>query len=540
MQTFEISTLDNHIRLGTIANHSDNTRPVNDRVHQVPAGEPVRVRLFAVGTILTAFVEDHYTLTMNAVCLENTQLIAEAFQGTVTIHDFSLHAPKPARTSKSASGPDILFIAFDDLNTWSKLYDSSFPIEMPNLERLAARGCLFERAYCTTPACGPSRAAVMSGLRATTTGMYNNPHRLEDHHRDTVFLPQWFQAHGYRTWGVGKILHGEPVHAGDPSRPIWQDFTRKTVIYPENKLNGPTGKGPGANRVFDWGLMEGKLGDDLTIALAIEKMRQKRDGKPVFQAVGIFSPHLPHYARTEHFAGYPVESLTVPPMPRDDYDDIPPIARETVLYQRYFNQQLFDACAAGDPGPLHKLIQSYQASATYGDEMLGRLLDELDRSGRADETIVVLWSDHGYHLGDKESVIKFSLWEMANHVPLIIVAPGLTTPGSRCDEAVSLVDLYPTLVELARLPPKEGLDGQSLVPLLKDPQADRAEPAITTWLEGNHAVRSKDWRYIRYADGSEELYLDDDPWNLDNLAERSESLKVISGHRSWLPENASQ
>jgi arylsulfatase A-like enzyme len=346
--------------------------------------------------------------------------------------------------------------------------------------------------------------------------------------------------HGYRTWGVGKILHGEPLHAGDPSRPIWQDFTRKTVVYPENKLNGPTGKGLGRNRVFDWGLMEGRLGDDTTIDLAVEKMRQQPDGKPVFQAVGIFSPHLPHYARKQHFAGYPIQSLTAPPMPADDYDDIPPIARETVLYQRYFNQQLFDAYAASDPGSLHKLIQSYQAAATYADEMLGRLLDELDASGRADETIIVLWSDHGYHLGDKESVIKFSLWERANHVPLIIVAPAVTTPGRRCDETVSLVDLYPTLVELAGLPPKEGLDGQSLVPLLKDPQANRNEPAITTWLEGNHAVRSKDWRYIRYRDGSEELYRDGDLWNHENLAARPESSAALKRLRKWLPEDAKQ
>jgi arylsulfatase A-like enzyme len=513
---------------------------VNDRVHQVPVGKPIRVQLFAIGTILTAFVEDQTTLTMNAVSLENTRLIAEAFQGAVTMHDFTLRAPKPVQASESASGPDILFIAVDDLNTWSKLYDPACPIEMPNLERLAARGTFFTRAYCAAPACNPSRAAVMSGQHPTTSGLYNNPDKLTKHHRDTVFLPQWFQQHGYRTWGAGKILHGEPLHAGDPGRPIWQDFTRKSVIYPNSKLHGPSGKGPGKNRVFDWGLMEGKLSDDLTMEMAIEKMRQRKGDGPVFQAVGIFSPHLPHFARKEHFDRYPIGSLTVPPMPADDYDDIPPIARETVLYQRYFNQQLFDACAAGDPGPLHQLIQSYQAAATYADEMLGRLLDELDASGRADDTVIALWSDHGYHLGDKESVIKFSLWEMACHVPLIIVAPGVITPGSRCDETVSLIDLYPTLIELAGLPPKEGLDGQSLVPLLKDPQADRAEPAITTWLEGNHAVRSKDWRYIRYRDGSEELYRDDDMWNHENLADHHEFDPVIAMLRKTLPGNATK
>lgn len=521
---------------------SENTGPVRDRVHRVPVGEPIRVQLFSVGTVSTVFIENHVTLTMNALSLETTDLMLEAFAGTVTIREFTLFQPAVKANSGAVrqGAKDVLFIAIDDLNTWTKLHDPSFPIEMPNLERLASRGCLFERAYCTTPACGPSRAAVMSGLRATSTGMYNNPDRLEQHHRNTVFLPQWFQTYGYRTWGVGKILHGEPLHAGDSSRPIWQSFTRKSVVYPESKLNGPTGNRHGANRVFDWGLMEGKLSDDLTIDLAIKKMRQVRDERPIFQAVGIFSPHLPHYARSEHFDRYPIESLVVPPMPADDYEDIPSIARETVLYQRYFNQQLFDAYQAGNPEPLHKLVQSYQAAATCADEMLGRLLDELDRSGRADETIIVLWSDHGYHLGDKESVIKFSLWEMACQVPLVIVAPGVTTPGSRCDETVSLVDLYPTLVELAGLPPKDGLDGQSLVPLLKNPQADRVEPAITTWLEGNHAVRTKDWRYIRYKDGSEELYHDRDIWNHKNVASKPQSSEIIQTLRGWLPEESNR
>ena len=400
MQTFEISTLDNHIRVGAIARHSDNTRPVNDRVHQVSVGEPVRVQLFAVGTILTAFVEDHHTLTMNAVSLENTQLIAEAFQGTVTIRDFTLHAPKPAQTSKPASGPDVLFIAVDDLNTWSKLYDPSFPVEIPNLERLASRGALFTRAYCAAPACAPSRAAVLSGQRPSTSGLYNNPDKLEKHHRNTIFLPQWFQQHGYRTWGVGKILHGEPLHAGDPTRPVFEQFTKKQVIFPPEKLHGPT-TGPGKNPIFDWGEMEGRIGDDRTIDLAIDRIKDARetDAPPEFQAVGIYSPHLPHFAKPEHFVRYPSESLVLPPMPEDDFDDIPAAGRAMADFQKSWNQHLFDARDAGDPAPLAKLVQSYQAAATYGDEMLGRLLDALDSTGRADETVIVLWSDHGYHLG---------------------------------------------------------------------------------------------------------------------------------------------
>jgi len=442
------------------------------------------------------------------------------------------------KTRPVAEGaPDILFVAIDDLNTWSKLYDPAFPIEVPNLERLAARGAFFTRAYCAAPACAPSRAAVMSGQHPSTSGLYNNPNKLEDHHAETVFLPQWFQRHGYRTWGVGKILHGEPKTIGDPPRPIFESFTKKNIIFPPDKLHGPT-KGAGHQLVYDWGEMEGPLSDDRTLDLAIARMKEIREAEapPEFQAVGIFSPHLPHYARPEHFARYPADSLVLPPMPGDDFDDIPAAGRAFADFQKSWNQDLFDAHAAGDPGPLRTLVRSYQAAASYADEMIGRLLDALDATGRADATVIVLWSDHGYHLGDKESVVKFTLWEMACRVPLVIVAPGVTEPGTRIDTPVDLVDLYPTLVELAGLPSKPGLDGESLVPLLKNPGACRETPAITTFLEGNHAIATKDWRYLRYADGSEELYRAGDVWNHDNVAGDAEHAKVLAGLREWLPD----
>ncbi len=438
---------------------------------------------------------------------------------------YQREAPKDAR--------DILFIAVDDLNTWSKLYDPEFPITMPNLEKLASRGAFFTRAYCTAPACAPSRAAVLSGQRPSTSGLYNNPDKLEKHHADTVFLPQWFQRHGYQTWGVGKILHGEPDTIGDPPRPIFQRFARKEVYFPEEKLNGPTTVA-GRAKIFDWGIMTGELSDDRTIRLASEWLLEPRSprGPPSFQAVGIFSPHLPHFARQEQFDRYPLESLTLPPMPEDDFEDIPPAGRAIADFQKSWNQHLFDARDAGDLQPLSGLVQSFQAAATYADEKLGELLDALEQTGRADETIIVLWSDHGYHLGDKDSVVKFTLWEMACRVPLVIIAPGVTQPGTRIDTPVSLVDLYPTLVELADLPPKPGLDGESLVPLLKDPAAVRNTPAITTFLEGNHAVVTKEYRYIHYADGSEELYRAGDNWNHENLAGRPQFAEKLSSLRT--------
>ena len=184
------------------------------------------------------------------------------------------------------------------------------------------------------------------------------------------------------------------------------------------------------------------------------------------------------------------------------------------------------------------MVQSYQAAADFADQMVGRLIDKLDASGRAGNTIVVLWADHGYHLGDKESCVKFTLWEKANHVPLIIVAPGVTTPGRRVDAPVSLVDIYPTLLELTGLPRKPDNDGESLVPLLKNPNAKREQPAVMTWQRGNHAVRTERWRYIRYYDWSEELYDHTrDPWEWKNLAGDPEYADVIAEHKRWLPDD---
>ncbi len=226
-------------------------------------------------------------------------------------------------------------------------------------------------------------------------------------------------------------------------------------------------------------------------------------------------------------------------MPEDDFDDIPAAGRAMADFQKSWNQHLFDARDGDDIEPLAKLVHSYQAAATYADEMLGRLLEALDETDRADDTMIVLWSDHGYHLGDKDSVVKFTLWEMACRVPLVIVAPRVTIPGTRIDTPVSLVDLYPTLIELAGLPNKPGLEGESLVPLLKNPDHPRKAPAITTFLKGNHAVATKDGRYIRYADGSEELYRADDVWNHDNLlvGPEAERHRQIAGElHQWLPK----
>ncbi len=426
--------------------------------------------------------------------------------------------------------PDVLFIAIDDMNDWTTLFDKANPIKTPNLERLAARGMFFSRAYCSVPACLPSRTAILTGFGPDTTRCYTNRDGgFWQRSGDVVTLPRYFRDQGYAARGAGKIFHhGGAVRGGDPRgvQHSWDDFQK--LFPPRRKgpnYNGYRG-GPLANVWFDWGEQREKMVDYDTVEYAEEVMAGKWD-KPMFLAAGIFKPHLPFYAPPEVFERYPIDETKLPAMPENDLDDVPPIGKR-MAHTEFFIYSNVTKHEAPDPRSIKRMVQCYQASADFADSMVGRLLDALDKSGRADNTIIVLWADHGYHLGDKESCVKFTLWEKANHVPFIIVAPGVTKPGSVCDEPVTLLDIYPTLLELCGLPPKAGNDGHSLVPLLENPDAEWPHPAIMTQGKGNHALRTDRWRYIRYRDGSEELYdHENDPWEWKNLAGDEQYAGVI-------------
>jgi len=437
--------------------------------------------------------------------------------------------------------PDVLFIAIDDMNDWTTLFDENNPIQTPNLERLAARGMFFRRAYCAVPACVPSRTAILSGLSPMTSGCYDNggSDKVWNQDSDVVSLPQYFRNHGYQARGAGKIFGDHWRHRGDDPRGTsqsWDDF-QEFVLTPSPHLNGYTKDQVKrlATSAFDWGEVDRReqMGDEQVLAYVSKVMTERRE-KPMFLAAGIYKPHLSFYAPPENFKRYPIDETKLPPMPAGDLDDVPAIGK-TMAHTEFFIYGNVIKHTAPDPRSLKRLVQCYQASADYADSVVGRLLDALDASGRADNTIIVLWSDHGYHLGDKESCVKFTLWEKANHVPFIIVAPGVTQPGTVCDEPVTLLNIYPTLAELCGLPPRADNDGHSLVPLLKNPDADWPHPAIMTQREGNHALRTDRWRYIRYRDGTEELYdHHSDPWEWKNLAGKPQHAEVIRELRKKL------
>jgi arylsulfatase A-like enzyme len=486
-----------------------------------------------------------------AMTLNVTKKILGLLLLTLLTSVCSAQEPK-AGAETPATKMDILFIAIDDMNDWTTLFDKNNPIQTPNLERLAARGAFFEKAYCASASCNPSRTATLTGLRPSTSGVYNNPDPWREMLPDAVTLPTYFHQHGYRTRGAGKIFHHGPTGAEDPANPSFEEFFEMRRS-PKPKIR----KGAFGN--FDWGPVEEKLTDEFTVEWAMERMKDMPRDKPLFLAAGIFHPHLPHFAPPSVFDLYPFDQVVMPPMPPGDLDDVPQIGIDMAHTEWRWHGYLFDdemahtqwtrsgkpsdaSAAEDDSASLKSLVRAYQASSSYADAKIGQLLDQLDATGRAENTIIVLWSDHGYHLGDKESVVKFTLWEKSSHVPFIIVAPGITQPGTRIDTPVGLVNIYPTLLDLAGLPAKPDVDGQSLVPLLKDPQARWDRPALMTQGRGNHAVRSRDWRYIHYKDGTEELFdcKTDDPWNHSNLLageDKENYAAVVSEHKKWLPKD---
>ena len=420
--------------------------------------------------------------------------------------------------------PNVLFIAVDDLNDWIGCLGGHSQTCSPHIDALAKRGVLFERAYCAAPACNPSRAALMTGIAPYKSGVYHNPQAWRTAMPDAVTLPQLFMRHGYHAWGCGKIYHG-----AFPDDASWEEYQKKG--------NDPKPKKTPVNGIpktahFDWGPVDATneaMNDHRMVDWAIEKLQQEHD-QPFFLACGIYRPHLPWYVPQKYFDMYPLDEIELPKVNDDDLSDIPPAGVRIAKPQGDHKKVL-----ATDQWK--QAVQGYLASVTFADDQVGRLIAALDASDHAKNTIVILWGDHGWHLGEKHHWRKFSLWEEADRAPLMMVVPNTTKAGGRCASPVSFMDIYPTLAELCGLPLGEHLDGVSLQELLADPQVDWDRPAITTHGRNNHAVRSQRWRYIRYEDGSEELYdHNNDEYEWTNLATDPAQESDKKDLAKWLPK----
>lgn len=439
-------------------------------------------------------------------------------------------APAALLAQRNASPRrNVLFIAVDDLNDWIGCLGGHPDTKTPNFDRLAKRGVLFTKAYCAAPLCNPSRAALMTGLRPSSTGVYDNsqPFR-QSPSKGAVTLAQYFRANGYKAMGSGKIYHDS-----FPDPASWDEWA---PALDKQKFTDPVPEGRPLNGIpdtaqFDWGPLKQKdseMGDFQTVNYISAQLKKTHD-KPFFLACGLFKPHLPWYVPEKYFDAFPPDKLAMPSIKQDDLDDIPPIGRKMAKPDGDHKKII-------EHNQYRKAVQAYLSSISFCDGQLGRVLDALDQSAYKDNTTIVLWSDHGWHLGEKLHWRKFALWEEATHNVLMITAPGITKPGGRCERPVSLMDLYPTLVELQGLPAKPGLEGVSLVPLLKNPTATWDRPAVTTYGRNNHSVRTQRFRYIRYSDGTEELYdHQDDDLEWHNLAKDPKYEVVKREHARWLP-----
>ncbi len=431
---------------------------------------------------------------------------------------------------KPPKQPNVLFICIDDLNDWVGCLGGHPDVKTPNLDRLAARGVLFSRAYCAAPACGPSRTAVMTGIRPATSGVYNNaqPFRESGVLRDAVTLPQHFMGHGYAAMGSGKIYHGI-----FPDPPSWDDYwpSKMTTRPPDPMPDGRPLNGIPETRHFDWGPVNvdnAEMGD-VQVAEWVSGQLSKQHDTPFFLGCGFYKPHLPWYVPGKYFDMYPVDTITLPNVKEDDLDDIPEQGRRIA-------RPGGDHATVLEHGQWRKAVQGYLASITFADDCLGTVIDALDAGPNSDDTIVILWSDHGWHLGEKLHWRKFALWEEATRNVLMVAAPGVTKPGGVCDATVNLLDVYPTLVDLCGLSPKPELEGESLVPFLRDPARPSNRPSLTTRSRNSHSLRSDRWRYIRYSDGTEELYDHDaDEMEWDNLAGDPALGDVKRELAVWLP-----
>lgn len=369
---------------------------------------------------------------------------------------------------------------------------------------------------------------MLLGQLPSTTGHYFLSPGFRDVAitRDSETMFQTFRRHGYYTATRGKIFHGR----ADPAS--FDEISPATGWRrPQEKLHY---KVPGSHPLWDWGQVDvpdADMRDAQTAAWAADRLPQLAAAdQPFFLAVGFSLPHVPIYASQTWFERYPLDTLQLPATLSTDGDDIPEIALQLSL-----NPTAPRDTWMQEHDESKQAVRAYLATISFVDALVGTVLEGLAQSGEADETIVVLWSDHGFHMGEKQKWAKRSLWEESTRVPLIVRAPGKAAGETAAP--VGLIDIYPTLVELCGLPMPEHLDGRSLNSLLEDPQAAWEHPALCTFGKNNHSLRSRHFRYTLYADGSEELYDHrSDPHEWSNLAKDAKFARVIAEHRRFLPQ----
>ncbi|MEZ5038739.1 MAG: sulfatase [Saprospiraceae bacterium] len=420
--------------------------------------------------------------------------------------------PKPSSEDQSQKF-NVLFLTVDDMNGWNTR--NEYPaVKMPYFDKFKKEACNFTKNICPAPVCVPSRAAFFSGIAPHKTGAYYNgcdPWRRSELLRQAETIPECFKRNGYETFGRGKIFHAQLEEGREEAmfdnRPIY-----KGGFGPFAEREDWVGGKGQFQSVKAWEGPDSDFPDVKNADAAIEFLQQNHD-KPFFCYLGLWRPHTPYTAPKRFFELYEESAVTYPTGWKEgDLDDIPTMGLDLVDSLSFFGTDL-----PSKRETFKRMIYGYLATMSFADWSVGRVIAALDNSPYADNTIVVVASDNGYHMGEKEKWQKGTLWELSAYSPLLIRLPG----GSALElpQTVSLMDIYPTLIELCHLtPPKQPLDGESLMAIIRDPSAKRA-PSFMTYGEAYSSVLDGQYRYIRYPDGTEELYDHAiDPHEWDNLA----------------------
>lgn len=444
--------------------------------------------------------------------------------------DVGAAAPRPAKPM------NVLFIALDDLNDYPSLMRNYPGVKTPNMDAFAKTALRFSRAYCSGTMCNPSRSAILSGIAPYRSGIYANGQKWQDSPllNSVKTLPQAFRDTGFHSMGCGKLYHTRPTDEQWSAQ--WDDDEGgRGKFAPNRPASMPASiKRPG---LFNFGTAaEAEISDFQLLAHARRRLAASYD-KPFFMAHGIRYPHNPWVVPQRFLDLYPEAEMSFPPpgYKEDDLADLPPVGREYAL-----SPVSHEALQKG--GHWKPLVRHYLAAISTADHVFGQVIEALDKSPHKDSTIVVVWADHGFHMGEKNHFAKYALWEQATSVLFMVRVPGMTTPGAISGRTVSLQDIYPTLVELCALKdPGHELSGNSIVPLLRQADAPWPHPALTTHLRNDYGLRTERWRYIRYHDGSEELYDHrSDPNEWHNLAGDENLVSVKKRLAAYLPEQSAE
>jgi arylsulfatase A-like enzyme len=422
--------------------------------------------------------------------------------------------------------PNILFVSIDDLNDWAGVTGGHPQARTPHLDALAARGRSFLQAHCNAPICNPSRTSTLTGVAPHVSGVYNNQAAWWQGVKGIPTLPTLLGRHGYSTIGAGKVFHfGDPAawdrYMGDPcDKAHVEDRARPRKS--DHKHVSELSWGPARSDRPD-------IHPDEKVAAWVSGELGAKHDKPFFLACGFYKPHLAWIAPRAHFDALPVDDVILPEVPEDELEDIPEQGRRLAHIQIHEKVIQRDAWK--------EAVRAYLAAVSFIDAQLGRVLAALEAGPHRDNTVVVVWSDHGWSLGEKFHWKKNALWEECTRVPLVFAGPGIQ-PGA-CSRVVSLVDLYPTLAAMGRAPLHDKAAGHNLAPLLSDPTTPWPHHCLTSHAKGGHAIRTERWRYIRYADGTHELYDHTaDPGEHQNIADRPDVKPVVDRLGALIPKTS--